>query len=117
LRDHYASDYRILPTTSGAQALELLATLVLRGQPVALIISDQKMPEMTGVQFLERAKEHCPGAKLVLLTAYADTDAAIKAINDIGLDYYLMKPWNPPEERLFPVLDDLLLDWRRANPN
>jgi len=68
LRDHYASDYRILPTTSGAQALELLATLVLRGQPVALIISDQKMPEMTGVQFLERAKEHSPGAKLVLLT-------------------------------------------------
>ncbi|MEO5840079.1 MAG: FAD-dependent oxidoreductase [Acidimicrobiales bacterium] len=116
LRDKYASDYRILPTTSGAQALELLATLALRGQPVALIVSDQKMPEMTGVQFLEKAKEHCPDAKLVLLTAYADTDAAIKAINDIGLDYYLMKPWNPPEERLFPVLDDLLEDWRRANP-
>ena len=117
LREKYRDDYRILPTTSGAQALDLLATLALRGQPVALIISDQKMPEMTGVQFLEKAKEHCPGAKLVLLTAYADTDAAIKAINDIGLDYYLMKPWNPPEERLFPVLDDLLVDWRRANPN
>lgn len=117
LRDHYASEYRILPTTSGAQALELLATLALRGQPVALIVSDQKMPEMTGVQFLEQAKVHCPDAKLVLLTAYADTDAAIKAINEIGLDYYLMKPWNPPEERLFPVLDDLLVDWRRANPN
>ena len=117
LRRRYASDYRILPTTSGAQALDLLTSLELRGQPVALIVSDQKMPEMTGVQFLEKAKEHCPGAKLVLLTAYADTDAAIKAINDIGLDYYLMKPWTPPEERLFPVLDDLLDDWRRANPN
>ena len=116
LRDRYTSDYRILPTTSGAKALELLATLALRGQAVALIISDQKMPEMTGVQFLEQAKEHCPDAKLVLLTAYADTDAAIKAINDIGLDYYLMKPWNPPEERLFPVLDDLLEDWKHANP-
>ena len=116
LRSRYASDYRVLPTTSGAQALDLLASLELRGQPVAVIVSDQKMPEMTGVQFLEKAKEHCPGAKLVLLTAYADTDAAIKAINDIGLDYYLMKPWTPPEERLFPVLDDLLEDWRRANP-
>ena len=116
LRSRYASDYRVLPTTSGTQALDLLASLELRGQPVALIVSDQKMPEMTGVQFLEKAKEHCPGAKLALLTAYADTDAAIKAINDIGLDYYLMKPWTPPAERLFPVLDDLLHDWRRANP-
>jgi thioredoxin reductase (NADPH) len=117
LRSRYASEYRIVPTTSGAQALDLLATLELRGQPVALIVSDQKMPEMSGVQFLEKAKAHCPDAKLVLLTAYADTDAAIKAINDIGLDYYLMKPWTPPEEQLFPVLDDLLHDWRRANPN
>ncbi|HUP72804.1 MAG TPA: FAD-dependent oxidoreductase [Acidimicrobiales bacterium] len=116
LRDHYASEYRILPTTSGAQALDLLAKVALRGQPVALIVTDQKMPEMTGVEFLERAKEHCPGAKLVLLTAYADKDVAIRAINEIGLDYYLMKPWTPPEEQLFPVLDDLLADWRRANP-
>ena len=93
----------------------MLEQLALRGSPVALIVSDQRMPQMTGVQFLEHAKEHCPDAKLVLLTAYADTDAAIKAINDIGLDHYLMKPWDPPEERLYPALDELLDDWRDAN--
>lgn len=115
LRDRYAAEYRVVRASSGAEALQVLAALKLRGQSVALVISDQKMPEMTGVEFLEQAKGHCPGAKLVLLTAFADTDAAIKAINDIGLDRYLRKPWHPPEEQLYPVLDDLLGDWQRAN--
>ena len=115
LRSRYGSDFRIVRATSGAEALSALATLALRQQPVALVISDQRMPQMTGVQFLEQAKQHCPDAKLVLLTAYADTDAAIKAINDIGLDHYLMKPWDPPDERLYPVIDDLLSDWRLAH--
>jgi len=87
----------------------------LRDRPVALIASDQRMPEMTGVAFLEQAKEHAPEAKLVLLTAYADTDVAIKAINDIGLDYYLLKPWDPPDEKLYPVFDDLLSDWHEGH--
>ena len=82
---------------------------------VALIASDQRMPEMTGVEFLEQARRHAPDAKLVLLTAYADTDVAIRAINDIGLDYYLLKPWDPPAERLYPVIDDLLDDWREGH--
>ena len=90
----------------------MLEELALRDRPVALIASDQRMPEMTGIEFLEQAQFHAPGAKLVLLTAYADTDVAIHAINDIGLDYYLLKPWDPPEERLYPVLDDLLDDWQ-----
>ncbi len=115
LRRQYGADYQIVRATSGAEALTVLSTLALRGRPVALIASDQRMPEMTGVQFLERAREHAPGAKLVLLTAYADTDVAIRAINDIALDYYLLKPWDPPAERLYPVLDDLLGDWRDAH--
>ena len=85
-------------------------------QPVALILADQRMPQMTGIELLEQARAHAPDAKLLLLTAYADTDVAIKAINDIGLDYYLLKPWDPPEERLYPVIDDLLGDWRRPIP-
>jgi thioredoxin reductase (NADPH) len=82
---------------------------------VALIAADQRMPQMTGIELLEQARAHAPGAKFLLLTAYADTEVAIKAINDIGLDYYLLKPWDPPEERLYPVIDDLLGDWRQAN--
>jgi len=117
LRGHYGGDYRIVRATSGAQALAVLTKLALRGHPVALIASDQRMPEMTGIEMLERARTHAPGAKYLLLTAYADTDVAIKAINDIGLDYYLLKPWDPPEERLFPIVDDLLGDWRQANPD
>ena len=85
--------------------------LARRDQPVALIVSDHRMPEMTGIELLGQSKALAPDAKLVLLTAYADTDAAINAINDIGLDHYLMKPWAPPEERLYPVLDDLLDEW------
>jgi thioredoxin reductase (NADPH) len=111
LRRQYGAEYQIVRATSGAEALTVLADFALRDRPVALIASDQRMPKMTGVEFLEQSRRHAPDAKLVLITAYADTDVAIKAINDIGLDYYLLKPWDPPEERLYPVLDDLLSDW------
>lgn len=117
LRGRYGSEFRILRATSGAEAMEVLAKLALRDQRVALIAADQRMPRMTGIELMERARPHAPGAKLLLLTAYADTDVAIKAINDIGLDHYLLKPWDPPDERLYPVVDDLLDDWRRANPD
>ena len=117
LRSRYGADYRVVRTTSGPEALAVLAKLALRDQPVALIAADQRMPQMTGIEMLEQARTHAPGAKYLLLTAYADTDVAIKAINDIGLDYYLLKPWDPPGERLYPVVDDLLGDWRRANPD
>lgn len=117
LRNRYGDDYLVVRASSGAQALAVLAKLALRGQPVALIAADQRMPEMTGIEMLERARVHAPGAKYLLLTAYADTDVAIKAINDIGLDYYLLKPWDPPEERLYPVVEGLLDDWRQANPD
>jgi thioredoxin reductase (NADPH) len=116
LRSRYGSDYRVVSARSGAEALALLTRLALRGQPVALIAADQRMPQMTGIELLEQARVQAPTAKYLLLTAYADTDAAIKAINDIGLDYYLLKPWDPPQERLYPVIDDLLGDWRQANP-
>jgi thioredoxin reductase (NADPH) len=116
LRVHYGSDYSILTATSGAEALAMLAELVLRNRPVALIATDQRMPEMTGIEMLGQARSPAPDAKFLLLTAYADTDVAIKAINDIGLDYYLVKPWDPPAERLYPVIDDLLGDWQQAHP-
>ena len=115
LRQQYGAEYQIVRASSGAEALTVLAEFALRGRSVALIASDQRMPEMTGVEFLERARQHAPEAKLVLLTAYADTDVAIRAINEIGLDYYLLKPWDPPAERLYPVIDDLLSDWRDAH--
>jgi len=117
LKRHYGSDYRVLTATSAAQALELLSSLALRTDPVALIVSDQKMPEKTGIELLAESRDLAPEAKQLLLTAYADTDVAITAINEIGLDYYLLKPWDPPEERLFPVVDDLLGDWRRGHPD
>jgi thioredoxin reductase (NADPH) len=117
LADRYGADYSVIRATSGAEALVLLTRLALRDQPVALIAADQRMPQMTGIELLEQARTHAPGAKLLLLTAYADTDVAITAINDIGLDYYLLKPWDPPSERLYPVTDDLLSDWRQANPD
>jgi thioredoxin reductase (NADPH) len=116
LRERFGADHRIVRTTSGSEALDVLARLALRDQPVALLVTDQRMPQMTGVEMLTRAREHAPDAKMLLLTAYADTDAAITAINDIGLDYYLLKPWDPPEERLYPVVDDLLEAWRRDHP-
>jgi thioredoxin reductase (NADPH) len=114
LRARYADEYRIIAATSGDDALEVLRELTRRGDPVALIVSDQRMPRMTGIELLEQAIELQPDAKRVLLTAYADTDVAIRAINDIRLDQYLLKPWDPPEERLYPVLDDLLTDWIAA---
>jgi thioredoxin reductase (NADPH) len=117
LHSRYGDGYHIIRSTSGPEALAVLAALALRDQPVALIVADQRMPQMTGIEMLGQARSHAPGAKYLLLTAYADTDVAIKAINDIGLDYYLLKPWDPPEERLYPVTDDLLDDWRRANPD
>jgi thioredoxin reductase (NADPH) len=111
----YRSAYRIVPAHSGLEALKVLDDLTRRDASVALIVSDHRMPGMTGVDFLERAKTIVPDAKMVLLTAYADTDAAIKAINDISLNHYLQKPWDPPAERLYPVIDDLLDDWQHAN--
>ncbi|NEQ49021.1 MAG: FAD-dependent oxidoreductase [Leptolyngbya sp. SIO3F4] len=111
LRTRYRKDYRIMSTSSAGEALEALKELKNKGETVALFISDQKMPEMNGVAFLEEAREIYPEAKRVLLTAYSDTNAAIKAINDVQLDYYLLKPWDPPEEKLFPVVDDLLEAW------
>ena len=111
LRKKYRSEYRILSTNSPIEALESLPELKIQSETIALFLSDQRMPEMIGVDFLEQAKAHFPDAKRVLLTAYSDTDAAIKAINEVQLDYYLLKPWDPPEERLYPILDDLLDDW------
>jgi thioredoxin reductase (NADPH) len=116
LRRQYGAEYQVVRATSGAEALRVLSEFALRARPIALIAADQRMPEMTGIEFLAQARVSAGDAKLVLLTAYADTDVAITAINDIGLDHYLMKPWDPPEERLYPVLDDLLGDWRSAHP-
>lgn len=112
LRLKYGQDYRILPVNSGKAALEYLIKLEQRGETVALFLVDQRMPEMSGTEFLAEAMKTFPHAKRVLLTAYADTKAAIDSINEVGLDYYLMKPWHPPEEKLYPVLDELLEDWR-----
>jgi thioredoxin reductase (NADPH) len=116
LTARYGGEYRIIRAASGSEGLEVLAALALRDEPVAMIAADQRMPRMTGIEMLELARAHAPAAKMLLLTAYADTDVAIHAINDIGLDYYLLKPWDPPEERLFPVVDDLLDDWAHAHP-
>jgi thioredoxin reductase (NADPH) len=115
LRARYGSAYRIVRTTSGEQALDVLAELALRDQPLALVACDQRMPKMTGIEVLGEVRRQTPDAKLLLLTAYADTNVAIKAINDIGLDYYMLKPWDPPEDRMYPVIDDLLSDWRQGH--
>ena len=112
LRAHYGQDYRILPIDSAKTALEYLKKIGQRNETVALFLVDQRMPEMSGVEFLEEAIQAYPQAKRVLLTAYADTEVAIDSINEVGLDYYLMKPWHPPEERLYPILDELLEDWK-----
>ena len=114
LRAKYRNEYKVLSTTSTKEALEALLELKNKGEAVAVFIADQRMPEMDGVSFLVNALEFYPEAKRVLLTAYSDTDAAIKAINEVKLDYYLMKPWDPPEERLFPVIDDLLDEWQNS---
>src|SRR6185369_14401439 len=111
LRRHYRDSYRVLTARSGAEALDTVRELEKRGVPIALFLADQRMPSMTGIQFLDEARRLEPQAARVLLTAYADTNAAIAAINQIGLQHYLMKPWDPPEQRLYPVLDDLLAEW------
>jgi len=111
LRRRYAERYRVLRADSGATALEALRGLKRRGDSVALLLVDQRMPQMNGVEFLGQAMDLYPNAKRVLLTAYADTDAAISAINDARVHHYLLKPWDPPEENLYPALDDLLDDW------
>lgn len=112
LRNQYGKDYRIISTTSAIEALESLKELKNKSETIALFLSDQRMPEMLGVEFLQKAKELYPEAKRILLTAYSDTEAAIRAINDVQLDYYLMKPWDPPEEKLFPALNDQLEEWQ-----
>lgn len=114
LRRQYGDRYRVISADSGASALEAVTQLKLRNEPVALFLVDQRMPQMTGVEFLEKAIVFYPDAKRALLTAYADTDAAIRAINSVQIDHYLMKPWDPPEERLFGVVDDLLDDWQAS---
>jgi len=111
LRSHYAQKYRVMRANSGSAALSTLRELKARNNPVALLIADQRMPQMDGVGFLAEAMNIHPDAKRALLTAYADTNAAIDAINEARVHYYLMKPWDPPEEKLFPALDDLLHDW------
>ncbi|MEV5439252.1 FAD-dependent oxidoreductase [Streptomyces sp. NPDC052682] len=115
LRRRYGASYRIVRAESGESALEALRELKLRGDLVAVILADYRMPRMNGIEFLEQALDVHPGARRVLLTAYADTHAAIDAINVVDLDHYLLKPWDPPEEKLYPVLDDLLQAWRRSD--
>ena len=105
LRRQYGDDYRVVRTESGPQALETLRELKLRGDLVAVLLADHRMPEMSGLEFLEEAMDLFPHARRALLTAYADTDAAIEAINVVDLDHYLLKPWDPPEEKLYPVVD------------
>ncbi|MBT1695273.1 FAD-dependent oxidoreductase [Fulvivirgaceae bacterium PWU4] len=112
LRSVYGKDYRILSSASAKEALDTLKDLKNKNETVALFLSDQRMPEMLGVEFLKQARTLYPEAKRVLLTAYSDTEAAIRAINDVQLDYYLMKPWDPPEEKLYPVLNDQLDEWQ-----
>ena len=111
LRQQYGERFRIIRADSGTTAIEATQKLKLRNEPVALFLVDQRMPQMSGVEFLEQALKIFPDAKRVLLTAYADTEAAIRAINSTQIDYYLLKPWDPPQEKLYPVLDDLLDDW------
>ncbi|MFJ1735193.1 FAD-dependent oxidoreductase [Streptomyces sp. NPDC088254] len=115
LRRRYGAGYRIVRAESGESALEALRELKLRGDLVAVILADYRMPQMNGIEFLEQALDVYPGARRVLLTAYADTDAAIDAINVVDLDHYLLKPWDPPEEKLYPVVDDLLAAWRASD--
>lgn len=112
LKNQYRNEYRIISTTVVKEALDSLLEMKNKGETVAMFISDQRMPEMDGVAFLEKAKEFYPEARRVLLTAYSDTDAAIRAINSVQLDYYLVKPWDPPEEKLYPIVNELLDDWQ-----
>ena len=114
LRRNYGQNYRVIRAASGVAALDICRQLLDRKETVALFLSDQRMPGMTGVDFLQQAMTMYPDAKRVLLTAYADTEAAIRAINAAKIHYYLNKPWDPPEEKLYPVLDDLLEAWKQG---
>src|SRR6201992_278368 len=113
LRRRYAERNRIVRAESGEEGLEALRPMELRGEQVAVLLADYRMPGLNGIEFLERAMDVYPYARRVLLTAYADTSAAIDAINIVDVDHYLLKPWDPPEEKLYPVIDDLLRAWRR----
>ena len=115
LRRQYGEHYRIVVAPGGAEAVEVLKELKLRSSPLALVVSDQRMPEVSGFEVLRAARELFDDVRTVLLTAYADTEVAIGAINDLHLDYYILKPWDPPEEQLYPVLDDLLGDWHASH--
>src|ERR1044071_7335238 len=112
IRNAYGKDYRIVSSSSANECLALLTDLKNKGEVVALFLSDQSMPEMLGVEFLQKARVVCPQAKRLFLTAYSDTEAPIRAINDVQLDYYLMKPWDPPEEKLLPPINELSDDWQ-----
>src|ERR1700756_1924311 len=114
LRSHYGAQYRVLTSDSPEEALDLLNQLKLRSDSVALLLADQRMPRMDSVQFLQKAREIFPEVKRALLIAYADTNAAISAINEAGINYFFLKPWDPPEEHLYPQLDDLLDDWQAS---
>src|ERR687889_1417093 len=112
LRRRYGENYRIIRASSAAEALDALKEIKLRGGRVAVILADYRMPQMNGIEFLEQAMDLFPNARRALLTAYADTDAAISAINLVDVDHYLLKPWDPPEEKLYPVIDALLDAWQ-----
>ena len=114
LRRRYGQDYRIVRAESGSEALEALRELMLRGEQVVAILADYRMPQMNGIEFLEQAMDVVPHARRALLTAYADTDAAIQAINVVDVDHYLLKPWEPPEEKLYPVIDAMLDSYQAA---
>lgn len=116
LQARYQNEYQIMRASSGNEAIEAVKELKRRNLAIALFLVDQRMPEMSGIEFLAEAAKLYPETKKVLLTAYADTDVAIASINSINLDYYLMKPWDPPEERLYPILDDLMSDWMNTVP-
>src|SRR4051812_49760098 len=112
LRRKYGEEFRVLRASSAAEGLEVLRELKLRGGRVAVMLADYRMPQMNGIEFLEQAMDVVPQARRALLTAYADTDAAISAINVVDVDHYLLKPWDPPEEKLYPVVDALIDAWQ-----
>src|SRR5919107_2290707 len=112
LRRRYGKNYRIIRAPSAAEALDALREIKLRGGRVAVMLADYRMPQVNGIEFLEQAMDLFPRARRALLTAYADTDAAIQAINVVDVDFYLLKPWDPPEEKLYPVVDSMIETWR-----
>src|ERR1043165_9585826 len=114
LRRRYGQDHQIVRASSGAEALDALREIKLRGGRVAILLADYRMPQMNGIEFLEAAMDLFPRARRALLTAYADNDAAIQAINVVDVDHYLLKPWDPPEEKLYPVVDALIATWQAA---